>query len=115
MPALIRLRGIAGIRFVPVTFTPSSSYYAGQKCEGVSFVVTDRNGFDAPELGIELAAALRKLYSADFKIERISELLMNQSVYDALVAGQDPRRIAQDWQDDLQRVRELRIKYLLYK
>jgi uncharacterized protein YbbC (DUF1343 family) len=78
-------------------------------------VVTDRNGFDAPELGIELAAALRKLYSADFKIERISELLMNQSVYDALVAGQDPRRIAEDWQDDLQKFVKVREKYLIYK
>ena len=62
LAAYLNARGIAGIRFVPVTFTPSSSNYAGQKCEGVSFVVTDRNGFDAPELGIELAAALRKLY-----------------------------------------------------
>ena len=115
LAAYLNARGIAGIRFVPVTFTPSSSNYAGQKCEGVSFVVTDRNGFDAPELGIELAAALRKLYSADFKIERISELLMNQSVYDALVAGQDPRRIAQDWQDDLQKFVKVREKYLIYK
>ena len=65
----------------------------------MNLVLTDRNGFDAPELGIELAAALRKLYPADFKIERMTELLMNQSVYDALVAGQDPRRIAQDWQE----------------
>jgi len=115
LAAYLNARGIAGIRFVPVTFTPSSSNYAGQKCEGVSFVVTDRNGFDAPELGIELAAALRKLYSADFKIERISELLMNQSVYDALVAGQDPRRIAEDWQDDLQKFVKVREKYLIYK
>ena len=60
-------------------------------CEGVNFIVTDRNGFDAPELGMELASALHKLYPADFKIERITELLVNQSVYDALVAGQDPR------------------------
>ena len=115
LAAYLNARGIAGIRFVPVTFTPSSSNSAGQKCEGVSFVVTDRNGFDAPELGIELAAALRKLYSADFKIERISELLMNQSVYDALVAGQDPRRIAEDWQDDLQKFVKVREKYLIYK
>ena len=115
LAAYLNARGISGIRFVPVTFTPSSSNYAGQKCEGVSFVVTDRNGFDAPELGIELAAALRKLYSADFKIERISELLMNQSVYEALVAGQDPRRIAEDWQDDLQKFVKVREKYLIYK
>jgi uncharacterized protein YbbC (DUF1343 family) len=84
-------------------------------CNGVNLVVTDRNGFDAPELGIELAAALRKLYPADFKIERMQELLVNQSAYDALMAGQDPRRIAQDWQEGLQAFQKVREKYLIYK
>ncbi|HZC23509.1 MAG TPA: hypothetical protein VE866_09230, partial [Candidatus Binatia bacterium] len=77
--------------------------------------LTDRNGFDAPELGIELAAALRKLYAADFKIEKMQALLQNQSVYEALTAGQDPRRIAQDWMDELQKFQKIRDKYLIYK
>jgi uncharacterized protein YbbC (DUF1343 family) len=47
-------------------------------------------------------------------MERIAELLANQSVYDALVAGRDPRRIAQDWQEDLDKFELLRKKYLLY-
>jgi uncharacterized protein YbbC (DUF1343 family) len=115
LAAYLNGRGIAGVRFVPVTFTPTSSNYAGQVCSGVNIVVTDRNGLDAPELGMELAAALHKLYPADFKIERMTELLMNQSVYDALVAGQDPRRIAQDWQDGLQKFQKVREKYLIYK
>ncbi|MFZ1139617.1 MAG: serine hydrolase [Candidatus Sulfotelmatobacter sp.] len=115
LAAYLNARGIAGVRFVPVTFTPTSSNYAGQLCSGVNIIVTDRNGFDAPELGMELAGALRKLYPADYKIERMAELLANQSVYDALVAGQDPRRIAQDWQDGLEKFEKLREKYLIYK
>jgi uncharacterized protein YbbC (DUF1343 family)/CubicO group peptidase (beta-lactamase class C family) len=115
LAAYLNARGIAGVRFVPVTFTPTASNYSGEMCSGVNIIVTDRNGFDAPELGIELAAALRKLYTADFKIERMAELLVNQSAYDALVAGQDPRRIAQDWQDELQKFAKMREKYLIYK
>ena len=115
LAAYLNGRGIAGVRFVPVTFTPSSAVYSGQVCSGVNIIATDRNGFDAPELGIELAAALRKLYPADFKMERMQELLVNQSVYDALVAGQDPRRIAQDWQDGLEKFGKVREKYLIYK
>jgi uncharacterized protein YbbC (DUF1343 family)/CubicO group peptidase (beta-lactamase class C family) len=115
LAAYLNARGIAGVRFVPVTFTPTASNYSGQMCSGVNIVVTDRNGFDAPELGMELAAALRKLYPADYKIERLPELLMNQSVYDALVAGQDPRRIAQEWQEGLQKFQKVREKYLIYK
>jgi uncharacterized protein YbbC (DUF1343 family)/CubicO group peptidase (beta-lactamase class C family) len=115
LAAYLNARGITGVRFVPVTFTPTTSNHAGKTCEGVNIVVTDRNGLDAPELGIELAAALRKLYPADFKIERMNDLLLNQSAYDALVAGQDPRRIAQDWQEGLQKFQKVREKYLIYK
>jgi hypothetical protein len=65
-------------------------------------------------LGIELAAALRKLYPADFKLERMTELLVNQAAYDGLVAGKDPRRIAQDWQEELEKFELVRKKYLIY-
>jgi len=108
-------RGIAGVRFVPITFTPTSSNYSGQECKGVSIVLTDRNGFDAPELGIELAAALHKLYADDFKIDKMQGLLLNQAAYDALMAGQDPRRIAQDWMEELEKFGKVREKYLIYK
>lgn len=113
--AYLNGRGIAGVRFVPVLFTPSSSIYTGQECQGVNIVLTDRNGIGAPELGIELAAALHKLYAADFKIERMAALLASQSVYDALVAGEDPRRIAQDWQEGLEKFEKIRQNYLIYK
>jgi uncharacterized protein YbbC (DUF1343 family)/CubicO group peptidase (beta-lactamase class C family) len=112
--AYLNARGIAGVRFVPVTFTPTSAVYSGLKCEGVNVVLTDRNALDGPELGIELASALRKLYPSDYKIERMIELLMNQQVYDALVAGEDPRRIAQDWQEGLEKFEAIRKKYLIY-
>jgi len=115
LAAYLNARGIAGVRFVPVSFTPSASIYSGQKCEGVNIVLTDRDGLDAPELGIELASALWKLYPADFKLDRIMTLLANQAAYDALVAGQDPRRIAQDWQEGLDRFLQVRKKYLIYK
>ena len=111
----LNTRAIAGLRFVPVTFTPTSSIYSGQVCQGVNIVLLDRNTLDAPELGVELASALHKLYPNDFKLEKIEELLVNQAVYDALLAGTDPRRIAQDWQADLEKFMEVRAKYLIYK
>ena len=114
LAAYLNARGIAGVRFVPVTFTPTSAVFSGQVCNGVNILLTDRNGLDAPEMGIELAAALHKLYPADFKMERMTELLVNQSVYDALVEGRDPRRIAQDWQEELEKFEQMRKKYLLY-
>ena len=114
LAAYLNARGISGVRFVPVTFTPTAAVYKDQKCEGVNVVLTERNALDAPELGIELASALRKLYPADYKMERMAELLVNQAAYDGLVAGEDPRRIAQDWQEELEKFEVVRKKYLMY-
>lgn len=108
-------RGIASVRFIPVSFTPSSSIYAGAKCEGVNILMLDRNTLDAPELGIELAAALGKLHPEDFHLDGVQTLLVNQTVFDALGSGQDPRRISQDWQEQLWKFQTIREKYLLYK
>jgi uncharacterized protein YbbC (DUF1343 family) len=108
-------RSIQSVRFVPIAFTPSASNFSGQRCEGVNLIVMDRNTLDSPELGIELAAALHKLYPNDFKLEKMADLLVNHSVFDAIEAGEDPRRIAEDWQDRLTEFLQLREKYLLYK
>jgi uncharacterized protein YbbC (DUF1343 family)/CubicO group peptidase (beta-lactamase class C family) len=111
----LNARLIAGVRFVPVTFTPTSGPYSGKQCGGVNLIVTDRNVVDSPELGIELAAALKKLYPDNWTVDHMITSLGNRAVFDALSAGEDPRNIAQSWQDDLQKFRDLRAKYLLYK
>ena len=115
LAAYLNGRDIQSVRFVPIVFTPSASNYAGERCEGVNLIVLDRNTLDSPELGIELASALHKLYPNDFKLERMTDLLVNQSVLDAIGAGEDPRRIAEDWQERLEEFVRLREKYLLYK
>ena len=89
--------------------------HSGQKCDGVNIVLLERNAFDAAELGLELASALHKLYPEQFHMERMIELLVNQSVYDALAAGQDPRRINEDWREPLEKFQLVRQKYLIYK
>ncbi len=115
LAAYLNGRGISGVRFVAASFTPSGSTYQGVVCQGINLIVTERNGLDAPELGIELAAALHKLYPQQFHMERMIEILANQNVYDAIAQGQDPRRIADDWRDPLEKFKQLRQKYLIYK
>jgi uncharacterized protein YbbC (DUF1343 family) len=108
-------RDIQSVRFAPIVFTPSSSNFAGERCQGVNLILLDRNTLDAPELGIELASALRKLYPNDFNLDRIAKLLVNQAVFEAIGAGEDPRRIAEEWQQQLEEFLRLREKHLLYK
>jgi uncharacterized protein YbbC (DUF1343 family)/CubicO group peptidase (beta-lactamase class C family) len=111
----LNARLIPGVRFVPVTFTPASGPYQNQACKGVNLIVTDRAALDAPELGIELAVALRKLYPEQWKYDLLLKLIANREVFDAVGRGDDPRLIAQGWQEELEAFKELRQKYLLYK
>lgn len=115
LAAYLNERQIPGVRFVPVTFTPASSNYSGQACHGVNIVLTNREFLDATELGMELAAALLKLYPEQYHVEKILDILASKAVYDELVRGEDPHRIDLDWQDDLQKFEKIRERYLIYK
>jgi len=111
----LNARDISGVRFVPVSFTPTASTHGVQRCQGVNIILVDRNGFDAPELGVELASALHKMYPEQFHMERMNDLLVNQAAFDAIAKGDDPRRIAEDWREPLEKFMQVRQKYLLYK
>jgi uncharacterized protein YbbC (DUF1343 family) len=110
----LNARELSGVRFVPIRFTPSSSNYANEQCGGVNLVVTERNALDAPELGLEVAMALQQLYPDHYKIAAIDTLMVSKASLEAIVAGQDPRRVAEEWQDQIERFEVVRSKYLLY-
>jgi uncharacterized protein YbbC (DUF1343 family) len=112
--AYLNSRNLAGLRFVPTTFTPTSSWYEGKVCQGVNIIVTERSVLDAPELGIELAEALLKMYPQQYKIDRMPQLLVDDATFDAIQRGEDPRRIEAMWQEGLEKFGEVRKKYLMY-
>lgn len=114
LAAYLNQREIEGVRFLPVQFTPDSGKHAHQQCGGVSIIVIDRETVDTAELGIELAAALHKLYPKDFDLTRVADSLANQVAFQVLQSGEDPRRIADGWRDGLDQFMQVRAKYLLY-
>ena len=108
-------RQLQGVRFVPVDFTPQKPFsYAAETCHGVRILVVDRNVLDAPELGVEIASALHRLYPEKFELEKMNTLLANRAVLDAITAGQDPQRIAEDWRKALDAFEQQRQKALIY-
>lgn len=108
-------RDIPGVRFYSMSATPAKPYpYAGQVCGGVRVLVTARNVLDAPEMGIEIASALHRLYPGQFHLQGISRLLVNRSVLNAITAGKDPEYIAEQWRPDLRAFEQRRKSALLY-
>jgi hypothetical protein len=65
-------------------------------------------------MGLEIAAALLKLYPDRYKITGLDTLMVNKASLDALQTGEDPRRIAEEWQDADEKFKEIRAKYLIY-
>ena len=110
----LNARDLSGVRFVPVNFTPAGSEYVGKLCGGVNIIVTDRNALDAPELGLEVASALQQLYPEQYKVAGLDRLMRNKASLDAVIKGDDPRRIAEKWQDEIEQFEKVRAKYLIY-
>jgi uncharacterized protein YbbC (DUF1343 family) len=113
LAAALNARLISGVRFVPVSFTPVSGPYANQRCGGVNIIITERNLLDSPELGLELAFMLQKLYPEHWKIDNMLTALSNKAVFDGLAAGEDPRTIAQGWRDAVEQFMKTRARSLL--
>jgi len=108
-------RFLPGVRFVPMDFTPQKPYpYGGELCHGVRILILDRNVFDSPELGVEIASALYRLYPQEYKLEQINTLLANQYVLEALRNGVAPARIAEDWRAPLEDFEAKRKAALIY-
>ncbi len=108
-------RKIQGVRFLPIDFTPRDNRFAGKVCRGIQINLLDREALDAPEMGVEIAAALYKLFPKDFQLGDTLSLVGSRAVLDGIKSNQDPRRIAYHWeQDGLSAFRKTRAKYLLY-
>ena len=71
---------------------------------------------DSPELGLEIAAALYKLYPDTYQIDRMDQHLLNKAAIDALKAGQDPRSVTRSGEKAaLEQFKQGRAVALLYK
>ncbi len=118
LAAYLVARKIPGIHIAPTTLTiaetPEHYPSHGQTIPGIHFEVTDRAAFNSPEFGIELLAALHKLYPAQFQLDRAKNLLANADTLAALKAGRDPAEIAATWLPALQRFQAQARPYLLY-
>jgi len=106
--------GLAGARFVPVSFTPKSSKFSNEECGGINIIVTDRGAFHPVATGIEIAYQLNRLYPVTWKIEDYIRLLANRAALAALKEGRTPSDIAATWQTGLAQFARIRQKYLIY-
>ena len=110
----LNARGLPGVRFYPVRFTPASSKYANEECQGVFIIVTDRTALRPVRVGLEIASALMRLYPTQYQLEQAARLFGSRDTLTRVKAGDDPAAIAASWDAAEAKWRLLRAKYLLY-
>ncbi len=111
----LNTRRLPGVRVYPLRFSPSSSRFAGELCEGVFFIVTDRDAVRPVRLGLEVAAALYRLYGDQFDLDAVARLLGSRDTLARIRAGDPPWEIAAGWAEGEAAWRRLRVPYLLYE
>ncbi|RNA64768.1 DUF1343 domain-containing protein [Prosthecochloris sp. ZM_2] len=60
---------LQGVRWVPTSFRPASSKYAGELCRGVRIEITSRSQFQPFRTGVALLVALYQLYPQQLDLD----------------------------------------------
>ena len=115
LAAYLNRRLIPGVRAYPTSFTPTESNFKGVAIDGVRFVITNREMFDATRLGLELAVAVQKLYPGKIDFAVSKRLIGSDAVIRMIGEGTDPRAIQQSFQDEVWEFLKVRDRYLIYK
>jgi len=106
---------LAGVRFVPIRFTPASSQYKGKVCGGVNVIITDRRAFRPVRCGLEIAHQLQRLYPDQWHVAAMDRILMDRAVLAAMEAGKGVAEMEAINRPRLDAFLHRRREFLLYK
>jgi len=115
LAAYLNARQIPGVRVYATRFQPAASSLQGKLVEGVRFLITERELLDSGRLGLELGAALEKLYPGKIPWKQNERLIGSRSTIAALQAGEEPRQIQQREEENVREFLDRRARFLLYK
>ncbi len=114
LAAALNGAAMPGVRFMPIRFTPTTSKFANEACQGVNIVITDRDRFASVPTGLEIAVQLRRLFPDKWEMKHYNRLLANRGVFDAVQNGDPANDIVDSFQNALSKFAVRRAKYLLY-
>jgi uncharacterized protein YbbC (DUF1343 family) len=106
--------GVAGVKFVPLFFTPAADKYKGVKCGGVALTASDPDGLDSVLLGLTLIAVLHRLYPGEFEIDNTLRFLGNNAALVELKAGKAPSEVLRSGDPQMRGFLQKRKRVLLY-
>jgi len=117
-------KGLTGVWFHPVTFSPAFSKHQGSLCNGIMTYVTDKSTFCTSEAGLHLLHTIQSMHEDQFQwLPQTTEF--HKSFIDVLTGSELIRttlheaggldRIIASWRKDCSDWKEVRKPYLLYE
>jgi len=107
---------VAGVRFHPVDFTPTSSTFRGELCHGVRIEITDRNAVRASILMIKFANEIRKQsHLWDYHKDGFRTMVGTSDMISMFDADECTCHITSTFNAKAAQFEHYRLPYLLYK
>jgi uncharacterized protein YbbC (DUF1343 family) len=120
LSADLAARGLPGVRFKPVRFTPRRVPgmpvypFTDLDCGGFELEIVDRAAFRPVRSALHVLDALHRRHPAELKFGKCPAMIGLKSIEADLRAGKSPAEIERAWQPGLDRFLELRKRALLY-
>ena len=113
-------RKLAGVYFRPTHFKPNYAKFIGTQLEGVQIHLLDKRAFSPAATQIHILTAIQKLYPEHeiFNTDRsrvFDKVYGTDRVRQRIIAGESAETIIRSWEDELNRFKRIRQKYLIYR
>ena len=105
---------LAGIRFEPITYTPTARPFKDTEVSGVRFVITDRAAFEPVKMGLALMRELIASYPDKISDRGANHLLMNKKILKMIKDGVSLDEAENAWKADFDRFMAYRQLFLIY-
>lgn len=108
---------IPGLTFSAASFTPSSSKFKNELCNGVEVTVTDASVYRPVSTGFHILQTLLRLYpsSVEIRLSSLKRLLGSTQAAEMVVKGEYPDSITATWAPQLERFRRISSRYRRYE
>jgi uncharacterized protein YbbC (DUF1343 family) len=116
----LNARGLPGVRFEPVVFTPAKpgdGKFGGEAVRGIRLVATEREAYDPTVAAIAMLVEIRALHpeSLRWHASHFDRLAGTERVRRQIMAGADVAEVTAGWGEEMARFDGVRGRYLIYR
>ena len=116
LAAKLNSLNLPGVRFTATSFTPTSSKFQNQKCQGVEIVLTDRTSLEPFWTGVQIVNELYRMHPDKFQwsVRHFDRLCGTATIREAITAQKSLPPLKATWSAECKTFDQTRRKYVLY-